>query len=79
MKREGEADLRLVPPALAAWGTAAWALDGSPGVVLAVAVGCAVVAVGLLVGRRSGWTRVTGAGVLLCAAAAALVGGVHGA
>ncbi|WP_416973315.1 ComEC/Rec2 family competence protein [Streptomyces sp. 4F14] len=78
MKREGEADLRLVPPALAAWGTAAWALGVPLGVALAVAVGCGVVAGVLLVGRRSGWSGVTGAGVLLCAGAAAVVGGVHG-
>ncbi|WP_338683365.1 ComEC/Rec2 family competence protein [Streptomyces acidiscabies] len=78
MKREREADLRLVPPALAAWGTAAWALGVSLGVALAVAAGCVVVAGVLLVGRRSGWSGVTGAGVLLCAGAAAVVGGVHG-
>ncbi|QNP72775.1 ComEC/Rec2 family competence protein [Streptomyces roseirectus] len=78
MKREEVADLRLVAPALAAWGTAAWALDVSLGVALAVAAGCAVVAGALLVGRRSGWPGATGAGVLLCVAAAALAGGVHG-
>ncbi|MFM9612281.1 ComEC/Rec2 family competence protein [Streptomyces niveiscabiei] len=78
MKREGEADLRLVPPALAAWGTAAWAVGVPLRVALAVAVGCVVVAGGLLVGRRAGWSGVTGAGVLLCAGAAAVVGGVHG-
>ncbi|WFB09635.1 ComEC/Rec2 family competence protein [Streptomyces sp. LX-29] len=37
-RQEGPADLRLVPPALAAWGAAALAL-GMPGVV--VAIGCA--------------------------------------
>ncbi|MFJ6723609.1 ComEC/Rec2 family competence protein [Streptomyces sp. NPDC091281] len=104
-RREGAVDLRLVPPALAAWGMAAWAVDASVGVVGTVVVGCLIGAVLLLwsgrgtgtvrepgAGRwRSGavrapgsgasgaWSRVTGAGVLLCAAAAALSAALHGA
>ncbi|WP_330293876.1 ComEC/Rec2 family competence protein [Streptomyces sp. NBC_00576] len=93
-RQEGPTDLRLVPPALAAWATAALALDVPPGWVTGVAVVCSVVAgVLLLVGRTSegsslspvrqprwgGWSRVSVAGVLLCVAAAAVSAGLHGA
>ncbi|MET9440380.1 ComEC/Rec2 family competence protein [Streptomyces sp. NPDC006610] len=53
-RQEGPADLRLVPPALAAWGTAAWALTAPPGWVTGVAAGCAVTGAGLLAARGSG-------------------------
>ncbi|MFG3661167.1 ComEC/Rec2 family competence protein [Streptomyces sp. NPDC047706] len=49
-RQEGPTDLRLVPPALAAWATAALALDASPGLVTGVAVAGLVVACGLLLG-----------------------------
>ena len=45
-QQEGPTDLRLVPPALAAWATAALALDASPAWV--TAVGLAALAVGLV-------------------------------
>ncbi|MFD5571660.1 ComEC/Rec2 family competence protein [Streptomyces cadmiisoli] len=47
-RQEGPADLRLVPPALAAWATAAYALDTAPGVLTGVVVVCLVAASGLL-------------------------------
>ncbi|MFF1713752.1 ComEC/Rec2 family competence protein [Streptomyces sp. NPDC058268] len=46
---EGPLDLRLVPPALAAWGTAAVALDAPPRWVIAAVVVCVTVAGALLV------------------------------
>ncbi|MFI1352913.1 ComEC/Rec2 family competence protein [Streptomyces sp. NPDC020898] len=87
-RQEGPTDLRLVPPALAAWATAALALDVSLGRVTGVAVVCSVVAGALLLVRRSApvgqarwgrWSRVSVAAVLLCVAAAALSAGLHGA
>ncbi|MFI6334478.1 ComEC/Rec2 family competence protein [Streptomyces sp. NPDC050535] len=52
-REEGPADLRLVPPALAAWVTAAVTLGGPPGWVAGVAVVCLVVGGALLMaGRR---------------------------
>ncbi|WP_425540901.1 ComEC/Rec2 family competence protein [Streptomyces coeruleorubidus] len=81
-RQEGPTDLRLVPPALAAWGTAALVLDASPGWVLGIVVGC-LAAVGLLpMARRAGWaswSRASAAAVLLCVAAAAASAGLHGA
>ncbi|MFH8799601.1 ComEC/Rec2 family competence protein [Streptomyces sp. NPDC017936] len=92
-RQEGPVDLRLVPPALAAWATAASALDGSPAVVGGLALGCVLVA-GVLLGAerygrrvrggrrpgaRGGWPRATVAAVLLCAGAAAASAGLHGA
>ncbi|MGY1500958.1 ComEC/Rec2 family competence protein [Streptomyces sp. QTS52] len=93
-RQEGPTDLRLVPPALAAWATAALALDVSPGRVTGIAVGCSVVAGSLLLVRRTSgrpglpsvgqprwgsWSRVSVAAVLLCVAAAAVSAGLHGA
>ncbi|QFR02541.1 MBL fold metallo-hydrolase [Streptomyces phaeolivaceus] len=91
-RQEGPTDLRLVPPALAAWGTAALMVHASPGWVTGVVVVCLVVGSALLVprlgrgrgrgrGRRwaGGWTRVSVAAVLLCAGAAAASAGLHGA
>jgi competence protein ComEC len=78
-RQDGPADLRLVPPALGAWGGAALAL-GAAGVWAAVAVlGClAVAAVSLLRARSRGRAAVL-AGILLCAAAGAASAGLHAA
>ncbi|MDQ0952579.1 competence protein ComEC [Streptomyces phaeochromogenes] len=112
-RQEAPTDLRLVPPALAAWATAALALDAPPGWVTGVVIVCVVVAGGLLATRRSrasgeprphnqpepepeperggvpqggtrrgrwpSWPKVSVAAVLLCVAAAAASGGLHGA
>ncbi|MFI6543795.1 ComEC/Rec2 family competence protein [Streptomyces prunicolor] len=51
-QQEGPTDLRLVPPALAAWATAALALDASPGWVTGVAVASLTVALVLLLVTR---------------------------
>ncbi|MER5714804.1 ComEC/Rec2 family competence protein [Streptomyces sp. NPDC002132] len=90
-RQEGPVDLRLVPPALAAWATAAVALDASPGLVTAVVLVC-LTAAGVLLGAgrrgrrgrsasdaRAGRSRATVAAVLLCVAAAAASAGLHGA
>ncbi|MFD7402414.1 ComEC/Rec2 family competence protein [Streptomyces sp. NPDC059866] len=53
-RQEGPTDLRLVPPALAAWATAASALHAAPGLLTGVVVTCLVVAGGLLLRRRLG-------------------------
>nr|WSY57949.1 ComEC/Rec2 family competence protein [Streptomyces sp. NBC_00886] len=53
-RQEGPTDLRLVPPALAAWATAALALDASPAWVTAVALAALTVALVLLLMRRRG-------------------------
>ncbi|MGQ4362434.1 ComEC/Rec2 family competence protein [Streptomyces sp. SAS_272] len=50
-RQEGPVDLRLVPPALAAWATAAFTLDASPGLVGGLVIGCLAAAVILLVVR----------------------------
>ncbi|MFJ5304044.1 ComEC/Rec2 family competence protein [Streptomyces sp. NPDC088350] len=54
--QEGPTDLRLVPPALAAWATAALALDASPAWVTGIALAALMVALVLLLvtGRRGG-------------------------
>ncbi|WP_329223826.1 ComEC/Rec2 family competence protein [Streptomyces sp. NBC_01485] len=53
-RQEGPVDLRLVPPALAAWATAALTLDAPPGLVGGIVIVCLVTAGALLiVGRRS--------------------------
>ncbi|WAZ21663.1 ComEC/Rec2 family competence protein [Streptomyces cinnabarinus] len=78
-RQEGPTDLRLVPPALAAWVTAALLLTAPGGWavgVVAVTLGPAVV---LLGARRLAWPRVSVAAVLLCVAAAAAAAGLHGA
>ncbi|MCC5476185.1 ComEC/Rec2 family competence protein [Streptomyces barringtoniae] len=46
-------DLRLVPPALAAWGTAAVTLDTPAGWTAGIAVACLVGGIALLAARRS--------------------------
>ncbi|MFF4268765.1 ComEC/Rec2 family competence protein [Streptomyces sp. NPDC001536] len=78
-RQEGPADLRLVPPALAAWATAALVLDAAPEWVTGVAVVCLVAAGVLLLTRRRAAPRVAVAAVLLCVAAAAVSAGLHGA
>ncbi|MEV5434740.1 ComEC/Rec2 family competence protein [Streptomyces sp. NPDC052682] len=90
-RQEGPADLRLVPPALAAWATAALLLNAPPGLVAGVVVLC-LVAAGLLLpvgrhrerrplgqGHTRGWPHASGAALLLCVAAAAATAGLHGA
>ncbi|MEE1795828.1 ComEC/Rec2 family competence protein [Streptomyces sp. BE308] len=86
-RQEGAADLRLVPPALSAWGAAALGL-GLPGRwTVWGAVVCAGLALGLLASLRLSApadsrrrTRATAAGaVLLCAAAGVATAGLHGA
>ncbi|MFD5160790.1 ComEC/Rec2 family competence protein [Streptomyces hawaiiensis] len=81
-RQEGPTDLRLVPPALAAWGTAALVLDAAPQWVLGIVTGC-LAAVGLLpLARRhrvASWSRASAAALLLCVAAAAASAGLHGA
>ncbi|MFJ9536638.1 ComEC/Rec2 family competence protein [Streptomyces sp. NPDC101225] len=92
-RQEGPADLRLVPPALAAWATAAALLDATWARGVGVAVTCAAAALLLLTARRRGSrpepsgtpsgperrTRLPVAAVLLCVAGAAVSAGLHGA
>ncbi|WP_405644158.1 ComEC/Rec2 family competence protein [Streptomyces sp. NBC_00019] len=78
-RQEGPADLRLVPPALAAWATAALMLDAAPEWITGVAVLCLVAAGVMLLTRRRAGPRVSVAAVLLCVAAAAVSAGLHGA
>ncbi|WP_328871326.1 ComEC/Rec2 family competence protein [Streptomyces sp. NBC_00287] len=78
-RQEGPTDLRLVPPALAAWATAALTLNAPAGwgvAVVAVALGLGVA---LLWVRRLARPRVPVAAVLLCVAAGAASAGLHGA
>ncbi|MFI8945325.1 ComEC/Rec2 family competence protein [Streptomyces sp. NPDC053750] len=83
-RQEAPADLRLVPPALAAWGTAALTLD-VPTVWAVSGVAGALTAAGalLLWTRRRRPTRrrlpVSVAALLLCVAAAAASAALHGA
>ncbi|WP_314414373.1 ComEC/Rec2 family competence protein [Streptomyces kroppenstedtii] len=91
-RQEGPTDLRLVPPALAAWATAAMALDAPPGWVAGVVALCVAAAGRLLLARRApvraappsrsmraSWSKSSLAAVLLCVAASAASGGLHGA
>ncbi|MEV7078051.1 ComEC/Rec2 family competence protein [Streptomyces sp. NPDC093516] len=79
-RQEGPADLRLVPPALAAWGTAALVPAVPAGWAVGLVTAC-LAAVGLLLpARRRGsasWPRVSAAALLLCVAAAAASAGLH--
>ncbi|MCX3286364.1 ComEC/Rec2 family competence protein [Streptomyces sp. NEAU-H22] len=81
-RQEGPTDLRLVPPALAAWGTAALLLDASPSWAIGIVTGC-LAALGLLPlvrrHRAASWPRASAAALLLCVAAAAASAGLHGA
>lgn len=83
-RQEGPADLRLVPPALAAWATAALTLHAPPAPVVGAVLLSLLTALALLVTR----SRLPGRGraaahavaaVLLCVAAAAGSAGLHGA
>ncbi|MEU6536331.1 ComEC/Rec2 family competence protein [Streptomyces sp. NPDC047000] len=82
-RQEGPPDLRLVPPALAVWATAALLPAVSAARSTAVAVGSLFLACALLtpaVRRRAApWARATGAAVLLAVAASAASAGLHGA
>jgi competence protein ComEC len=92
-REEGPTDLRLVPPALAAWVTAAVTVGAPSAWVTGAVVVCLVAGVALLLvgrrgtraanrrgaGRSRSWRRVSVAAVLLCAAAAAASAGLHGA
>ncbi|MDX3095675.1 ComEC/Rec2 family competence protein [Streptomyces sp. ME01-24h] len=73
-RQEGPPDLRLVPPALAAWIAAGIALV-APGRVVAWACATAVLAALVSLARR--WS--TAATVALCAAASAAAAGLHAA
>ena len=87
-RQEGPADLRLIPPALAAWAAAAAAL-GSSGVVAAVGVAVCAVTAGLLLRAarrsrrgadgRSAPLLTTAALALVCAAAGGGVAALHAA
>ncbi|MFC8423278.1 ComEC/Rec2 family competence protein [Streptomyces sp. NPDC057236] len=83
-RQEGPTDLRLVPPALAAWATAAVMLHAPPGraagavIVCLLTAGALLVARGRLTGRGRAAAHATAA-VLLCVAAAAGSAGLHGA
>ncbi|MET9829293.1 ComEC/Rec2 family competence protein [Streptomyces sp. NPDC006385] len=70
-RQEGPTDLRLVPPALAAWATAALMLD-APQVWVAVAAVACLVAAGVLLLLRGG------GGLLLRGSGGLLVGGAGG-
>ncbi len=90
-RQEGPADLRLVPPALAAWATAAVVLHAPPGWAVTTVVASVLAAAVLLstrgrllltrrrVTRRSRVTAHAVAATLLCVAAAAGSAGLHGA
>ncbi|MEZ3181964.1 ComEC/Rec2 family competence protein [Streptomyces pimonensis] len=83
-RQEGPADLRLVPPALAAWATAAVMLHAPPGraagtvIVSLLTAGILLVACSRPTGRGRATAR-AGAAALLCVAAAAGSAGLHGA
>ncbi|MFK0137596.1 ComEC/Rec2 family competence protein [Streptomyces murinus] len=87
----GPLDLRLVPPALAAWATAALTLDAPTDRtvwIVAVSLLGGIVLLGASragpeppgpPGRRSAWARASLAAVLLCVAASATSAGLQGA
>ncbi len=92
-REEGPTDLRLVPPALAAWATAAVTVAAPPGWATGVVVVSLLAGLALLLtvwrhsrtahgdgeGPARSWRRVSAAAVLLCVAAAAASAGLHGA
>jgi competence protein ComEC len=81
-RQEGPADLRLVPPALAAWGTAALVPAVPAGWAVGLVTACLGAVVFLALTRRRGsasWPRASAAALLLCVAAAAASAGLHGA
>ncbi|HET9381776.1 MAG TPA: ComEC/Rec2 family competence protein [Streptomyces sp.] len=53
-RQEGPPDLRLVPPALAAWATAALLVTAPPGWAMGTAALCGAVGTALLLGRARG-------------------------
>ncbi|PPS86710.1 ComEC/Rec2 family competence protein [Streptomyces sp. MH60] len=79
-RQEGPADLRLVPPALAAWATAALVLDVPTGWAVGVVTGALLLAGALLLGPTRRRTRApAAAALLLCVAASATSAALHGA
>ncbi|MCZ4121409.1 ComEC/Rec2 family competence protein [Streptomyces sp. H39-S7] len=81
-RQEGPTDLRLVPPALAAWLASAVALGMPGGAAAWTAVVTAVLGAVLLVagrGRPAAGPAVATATALLCAAAATAVAALHAA
>ncbi|MFD9025946.1 ComEC/Rec2 family competence protein [Streptomyces parvulus] len=83
-RQEGPTDLRLVPPALAAWATAALMLDVPAGWAVGIVTGAVVLGCVLLRRSRRGLVRlgrppVAVAALLLCVAASAASAALHGA
>ncbi|MFG3099308.1 ComEC/Rec2 family competence protein [Streptomyces sp. NPDC048182] len=83
-RQEAPTDLRLVPPALAAWATAALVPGATVGAVTGVVVGCLAAVAALLLTRgrhRTGRERLrlSATAVLLCVAASAASTALHGA
>ncbi|MFE5599513.1 ComEC/Rec2 family competence protein [Streptomyces coelicoflavus] len=78
-RQEGPADLRLVPPALAAWATAALMLDAPTGWAVGVVTGSLLLAGALLLAAPRGRPHVPVAALLLCVAASAGSAALHGA
>ncbi|MFC7826172.1 ComEC/Rec2 family competence protein [Streptomyces sp. NPDC057375] len=79
-RQEGPADLRLVPPALAAWATAALVLDVPAGWAVGVVTGALLLAGALLLGPARGRPRtLVAAAAFLCVAASAASAALHGA
>ncbi|RDD86929.1 ComEC/Rec2 family competence protein [Streptomyces parvulus] len=83
-RQEGPADLRLVPPALAAWATAALMLDAPAGWAVGIVTGAVVLGCVLLRRSRRGLVRlgrppVAVAALILCVAASAASAALHGA
>ncbi|MEU5753535.1 ComEC/Rec2 family competence protein [Streptomyces sp. NPDC047829] len=83
-RQEGPTDLRLVPPALGAWATAAVMLDAPPGWAVAVMTGALLLAGVLLLRSRRhrparGRPYASLAALLLCVTAAAASAALHGA
>ncbi|MER6168460.1 ComEC/Rec2 family competence protein [Streptomyces violaceorubidus] len=78
-RQEGPADLRLVPPALAAWATAALVLDVPTGWAVGVVTGSLLLAGALLLVPPRIRSRAPAAALLLCVAASATSAASHGA
>ncbi|MEU4979349.1 ComEC/Rec2 family competence protein [Streptomyces sp. NPDC021969] len=79
-RQEGPADLRLVPPALAAWATAALVLDVPTGWAVGVVTGALLLAGALLLGPvRERPHAPAAAALFLCVAASATSAALHGA
>ncbi len=78
-RQEGPADLRLVPPVLAAWATAALVLGMPAGWAVGVGAGGLLLAGALLLVPRRGRARAPVAALLLCVAASATSAALHGA